>query len=89
MIKIQTTTETIESKGGMILAGKVAEKAGLLRIKSAFVNNAGAVIVSLFGLMMEGKSDFESMGGKTWEPVFQGSAEAAGCIRERNGKAVS
>jgi len=71
VIKIQTTTETIESKGGLILAGKIAKKAGLARIKSAFVNNAAAIIVSLFGLMMEGKSDFESMGEKRGSLFFK------------------
>jgi len=71
VIKIDSTTETIESKGGLILAGKIAKKAGLARIKSAFVNRAGAVIVSLFGLMMEGKSDFESMGEKRGSLFFK------------------
>ena len=71
MIKIESTTETIESKGGMILAGKIAKKAGLARIKSALVNHAGAVIVSLYGLMMEGKSDFESMGEKRGSLFFK------------------
>ena len=58
MIKIESTTETIESKGGLILAGKIAKKAGLARIKSALANNAGAVIVSLFGRFgfLEGNS---------------------------------
>jgi len=36
----------------LILAGKIAMKAGLARIKSAYVKNAAAVIVSLFGLIM-------------------------------------
>jgi hypothetical protein len=71
VIKIQSTTETIESKGGLLLAGKIALKAGLARIKSAYVKNAGAVIVSLFGLMMEGKSDFESMGEKRGSLFFK------------------
>ena len=71
MIKIESTTETIESKGGLILAGKIAKKSGLARIKSALVNHAGAVIVSLFGLMTEGKSDFESMGEKRGSLFFK------------------
>jgi hypothetical protein len=71
VIKIETTTETIESKGGMILAGKIALKAGLAQIKSAFVNNAATVIISLYGLMMEGKSDFESMGEKRESLFFK------------------
>jgi len=44
VIKIESTTETIESKGGLLLAGKIAKKTGLGRIKSALVNQAGAVI---------------------------------------------
>ena len=49
--KIETTTETIESKGWLILSRKIAIKEGLVRIKSAYVMNAAAVIGSLFGLM--------------------------------------
>ena len=71
MIKIQTTTETIESKGGLILAGKVAQKAGLTSIQSASVKSAGTIITSLFGLMVEGKSDFESMGEKRGSLFFK------------------
>jgi len=71
VIKIETTTETIESKGGLILAGKIALKAGLARIKSAFVKNAAVVIISLYALMMEGKSDFESMGEKRGSLFFK------------------
>ncbi|MDR0302683.1 MAG: IS1380 family transposase [Treponema sp.] len=71
MIKIQSTAETIESKGGLILAGIIAKKAGLGAMKSLFVKNAGAIIASLFGLMVEGKSDFESMGEKRESLFFK------------------
>jgi len=71
MIKIQSTTETIESKGGLILAGKIAIKAGLTTIKSMYVKNAGAVISILFGIMVEGKKDFESAGEKRGNLFFQ------------------
>ena len=71
MIKIQTTTETIESKGGLLLAGKIAMKAGITSIKSAVIKNAGTVITSLFGLMTEGKTDFESMGEKRGSLFFK------------------
>jgi len=71
VIKIKTTTETIESKGGLILAGKVAKKAGLQGIKSPSVKTAGAIITSLFALMTEGKSDFESMGEKRGSLFFK------------------
>ena len=75
MIQIQTTTETIESKGGLILAGMVARKAGLPGIQSASVKTAGAIITSMFGLMVEGKSDFESMGEKRKSLFFKKALE--------------
>ena len=71
MIKVETTTETIESKGGLILAGKVAKKAGLPGIKSKTVKTAGAIVTSMFGLMTEGSSDFESMGEKRGSLFFK------------------
>jgi len=64
VIQIQSTTESIESKGGLILAGKIAMKAGLNRIYSSFEKHAGAIITTLFGIMVEGKNDFESVGEK-------------------------
>jgi len=75
VIKIESTTEIIESKGGLILAGKIAKKAGLGLIKSLFVKNAGTIIASLFGLMVEGKSDFESMGEKRESLFFKQALE--------------
>ena len=71
MIKIKTTTETIESKGGLLLAGKVAKRAGLGNIQSRIVKKAGTILTSLFGLMVEGKSDFESMGEKRISLFFK------------------
>ncbi|MDR1635826.1 MAG: IS1380 family transposase, partial [Treponema sp.] len=71
MIKIETTTERIESKSGLLLAGKLAIKAGLHNIHSAVVKNAAAIIISLYGLMMEGKTDFESMKEKRGSLFFK------------------
>jgi hypothetical protein len=71
VIKIETTTETIESKGGLLLAGKVAQKAGLSNIQSTALKQAGAVITSLFGVMVEGNSDFESIGKKRGSLFFK------------------
>ena len=71
MIKIQTTRENIESKGGLFLAGKLAAKAGLNAIKSAFVNSAATVIISMYALMLEGKSTFESTGEKRHSQFFK------------------
>ena len=71
MIKIETTTETIESKGGLLLAGKIAQSAGLLNIYSAVMKKAGNIITSLFALMVEGKTDFESIDGKRGSVFFK------------------
>jgi len=71
VIKIQATTETIESKGGLILAGKIAKKAGLTVIKSSIIKTAGTIITSLFGIMVEGDSNFESVGRKRTSLFFK------------------
>ena len=71
MIKIQTTKENIESKGGLFLAGKVAIKAGFNAIKSALVANAATIITSMYALMLEGKSTFESVGEKRGSRFFK------------------
>jgi len=71
VIEIQTTTEKIESKGGLLLAGKIAGAIGLGSIKSTIVKKAGAIITSIFGLMIEGRSDFESMGEKRGSLFFK------------------
>ena len=73
MIKIETTTETIESKGGLLLTGKIALKAGLGAIKSLVMEKAGAIIITLFGIMVEGNSDFESIGAKRGSQFFKES----------------
>ena len=71
MIKIQTTTEIIESKGGLLLAGKIAEKIGLKNIHSVASKKTGEIIASLFGLMVEGKTDFESIGERRESSFFK------------------
>ena len=53
MIKIETTTEIMERKGiTIIIVGKIGEKNGLRKIKSAFVENAGLIIGIIFGIML-------------------------------------
>ena len=71
MIKIQSTSEIMESKGGLILAGKVAKRGGLTAIKSTLLKNAGTILTTLFGLMVEGKKDFESTGEKRGSLFFR------------------
>ena len=75
MIKIKTTKDAIESKGGLILAGKIAILAGLKDIKSKVVKQAGVILTCMFALMLEGKSDFESMGEKRYNEFFKNALE--------------
>ena len=88
MIKIQTATEKIKGKGGIILAGKIAVKAGLGKIKSSPVKNARAVIAMLFGIMAEGKKRLRKYRGETGKPVIPDGNGARHCVRERNRQAV-
>jgi hypothetical protein len=60
MIEIKTTTERIESKGGLYLAGAIAQKMGLTGIKSGVLPCAASVISSLFAGMVQGHTGFES-----------------------------
>ena len=47
------------------------QKAGLGGIQSTSVKTAGTIITSMFGLMMEGKNDFEGMGEKRGSLFFK------------------
>ncbi|MDR0684793.1 MAG: hypothetical protein LBF83_06665 [Spirochaetaceae bacterium] len=59
MIKIETTTEKLESKGGLALAGKLAQKIGLTSVSSGLLAGAGTIIASLYALLVQGNSAFE------------------------------
>jgi hypothetical protein len=61
MIIIQNTTEKIESKGGLYLAGTIAQKMGLTEIKSGVLPCAASVATSLFAEMVQGNTGFESV----------------------------
>jgi hypothetical protein len=61
VIKIETTTEKIESKGGLYLAGTIAQKMGLTEIKSGVLPCAANVVTSLFAEMIQGYTGFESV----------------------------
>jgi hypothetical protein len=61
MLNIDTTKERIESKGGLILAGKLAEIMGLKEIVSPVIRNCGKVLTQLFGALVQGTPDFEAV----------------------------
>jgi len=65
VIKIKTTTEKIESKGGLLLVGAIIKSIGIGSIKSSIEKRAGIIITSLLGLIVEGCGiNFERMGDK-------------------------
>ena len=72
---LSVTFQNEAFRGGLLLAGKIAQMAGLGAIKSSAMAKAGAVITSLFGLMAEGKTDFESMGEKRGSLFFKKALE--------------
>ena len=61
MIEIKTTTEKIESKGGLYLAGTIAQKIGLTSIKSSILPCTASIISSLFAGMIAGHTGYESV----------------------------
>jgi hypothetical protein len=61
MLDIDTTPERIESKGGLILAGKLADFMGLKGIVSPVIKNCGKVLTQIFGVLVQGTPDFEAV----------------------------
>jgi hypothetical protein len=59
MLDIDTTSERIESNGGMILAGKLAALMGIKGIISPVIKQCGKVLTQLFGALVQGEPDFE------------------------------
>jgi hypothetical protein len=60
MINIETTKERIESQGGLILLGKLAEQMRLHEVKSWEKKPTGAIITQLFGMFAQGETSFEA-----------------------------
>ena len=73
MIVIKTTTEKIESKGGLYLAGTIAKKIGLTGITSGVLPNAASVISSLFAGMIQGHTGFENVNSGYKENFYSDS----------------
>ena len=71
-IKIDTTTEKINSTGGLVLAGKIAEAIGL-HIKSAVLKviTHFEVIICMFGLLVQGRTSFEEISIFRNDPIFK------------------
>jgi hypothetical protein len=62
MIKVESTTEEVESKGGVCLAGIIAQKIGITSITSGALPCANAIIAMVFASMTQGNTGFASVG---------------------------
>jgi hypothetical protein len=61
MLDIDTTKEQIEGKGGLILAGKLAELMGIKGIASPIIQRCREVLTQLFGALVQGEPGFEAI----------------------------
>jgi len=61
VIEIKTTTEKIESKGGLYLAGIISQKIGITGITSGILPGAAKVITSLLAGMLQGQNGYENV----------------------------
>jgi hypothetical protein len=72
-INVESTTEQIESKGGLLLAGKLASYMGLSKIISALKGNAGEVLTHLLGLLVQGQTSYAAMNSFRHNEFFKES----------------
>jgi hypothetical protein len=60
MINVQTTKEQIESQGGLILIGKLAELMGIPNVTSWENKPTGAILTQIFGMITLAQTTFEA-----------------------------
>jgi hypothetical protein len=86
MLDIDTPKERIESKGGLILAGKLADLMRIKGVVSPVTKNCGKVLTQLFGALVQRVPDFEAVrpfreSELTKQALGLDTAVAAGTIR--------
>ncbi|GHT89167.1 hypothetical protein FACS1894137_18020 [Spirochaetia bacterium] len=75
MIKIEHTTERIESIAGLPLAGKLISRMGVTSIISKLKKGAGNILVHMLGALVQGNTRFESLRDVQDDPVFKEALE--------------
>jgi hypothetical protein len=60
MIAIETTQERIESQGGLILVGMLAEQMGIPKVTSWENKPTGAILTQIVGMLTQGEISFEA-----------------------------
>ena len=58
---IQSTTEHLESEAGLVLAGQIARFSGLTSVVRDTHSPLNMALVSMFGLLVQGRSSFEEI----------------------------
>ncbi|GHU07127.1 hypothetical protein FACS1894151_00960 [Spirochaetia bacterium] len=71
ILRTETTTEQIENIGGLPVAGTIAEKIGLLNIRTTGMENAGKVLMTEFGNLVLGQRCFEGLRPYRGNSVYQ------------------
>jgi hypothetical protein len=60
-IRLDSTKEHLESKGGLLLAGQLAGYMGISGITSDLKRNAGEIITELIGMLVQGETDYQAI----------------------------
>ena len=68
--RIKSTTETIGSVGGMVLVGQIAKGCGLHKVIEA-TTLFHDVLLSLYGLIVQGRTTFEEINLFQNDPLFK------------------
>ncbi|GHV32749.1 hypothetical protein AGMMS4952_23720 [Spirochaetia bacterium] len=75
MIKIEHTTERIESIAGLPLAGKLISRMGVTSIISKLKKGAGNILAHMLGALVQGNTSYESLRDFRDDPVFKEALE--------------
>ncbi|GHU13661.1 hypothetical protein FACS1894161_3860 [Spirochaetia bacterium] len=71
MIKIEHTTERIESIAGLPPAGKLISLMGVTSITSELKKGAGNILAHMLLTLVQGNTSYESLRGFRDDPVFK------------------
>ena len=71
LLRTESTTEQIENIGGLQIAGTLAEKIGLLHIRTTGMEKAGKVLMTEFGNLVQGQKYFEGLRPYRGDSAYQ------------------
>ncbi|GHT84338.1 hypothetical protein FACS1894137_07260 [Spirochaetia bacterium] len=71
LLRTESTREQIENIGGLQIAGTLAEKIGLLNIRTTGMEKAGKVLMTEFGNLVLGQKCFEGLRAYRGDKAYQ------------------